>query len=60
MPEAAYPYLTAERNHGVGYVYLRAGDVARTVELAEDVYVDLDREGQALGVELLSLPELNR
>ena len=35
------------------YVRVRDGEVADTVEVAEGVIVDLDREGRVLGIEIL-------
>ena len=35
------------------YVWVRDGEVADSVEVAEGVVVDLDREGRVLGVEIL-------
>lgn len=37
------------------YLRLGRGQVARTVEFAEDIFVDLDEFGVALGIELLDL-----
>ncbi len=37
------------------YLWLRHGTVARTVELTDGVYLDLDRSGLVLGTEFLSV-----
>jgi uncharacterized protein YuzE len=43
---------------GAVYMKLRDGEVADTVEVADaDAYVDLDAEGNVLGIEFLSLDE---
>ena len=35
------------------YIRLAAGDVARTAEVEEFVYLDIDREGRPLGLEFV-------
>ncbi|MGH3770004.1 MAG: DUF2283 domain-containing protein [Pseudonocardiaceae bacterium] len=40
---------------GAAYLRLGRGQVARTVEFTEDVYVDLDQFGVVVGIELLDL-----
>ncbi len=46
---------------GAVYMKLRDGEVAETVEVSDaDAYVDLDAEGNVLGIEFLSLEEFHR
>jgi uncharacterized protein YuzE len=40
---------------GAAYLQLSTGEVARTVEFSEDIYVDLDRFNVVVGIELLDL-----
>ena len=52
-----------DREANALYLYLREipdGAVARTVELAEGVYLDADAEGRTLGVEFLDLSDFDR
>ena len=42
----------------VGYVVFRKGKVAETVEIRPGVLLDLDSEGEVLGIEVLSLKAL--
>lgn len=47
------------------YIYLRgesipAGGVARTIELAEGVNLDVDKEGRTLGLEFVDLEDFRR
>jgi uncharacterized protein YuzE len=42
---------------GAWYVRLRAGAVARTVEISDEVMIDLDDDGTMLGLELLCDPD---
>ena len=52
-----------DREANALYLYFREipdGAVARTVELAEGVYLDADAEGRTLGVEFLDLEDYNR
>ena len=37
------------------YIEMKSGEVARTVEMQKDVYVDLDSDSNVLGVEMLDL-----
>ncbi|GGR34079.1 DUF2283 domain-containing protein [Deinococcus ruber] len=37
------------------YIEIKSGEVARTVEMEKDVYVDLDNDSNVLGVEVLDL-----
>jgi uncharacterized protein YuzE len=40
------------------YIAIRAGDIARTIELTDMVYVDVDASGDPLGIEIVSADEL--
>ena len=42
---------------GALYLRLQAGDVARTIEIEDMVYVDVDANGQPLGVEFVDAQE---
>jgi uncharacterized protein YuzE len=42
----------------VAYAQLRKGSVAKTLRILKDIFVDLDHNGQALGVEVLPLSAL--
>jgi uncharacterized protein YuzE len=46
--------ITYSAAHSLLYVRLRAGETANTVEIAPDVYVDVDEAGSPLGVEFLN------
>ena len=46
-------YLTVSTSSAVGYVHLREGDVARTVQVTDSLLVDLDGNDRILGVETL-------
>ena len=47
--------MTIEFDSSLGVLYLRirSGDVADTVEYADDIYVDVDADGRVLGAEFL-------
>lgn len=47
-------YVTVSTSSAVGYVHLREGCVARTVQVTESLLVDLDENDRVLGVETLS------
>lgn len=47
--------IDIDQSADAAYIRLSDKAVARTVELTEDVYVDLDELGVAVGVEILSL-----
>lgn len=40
------------------YIAIRAGEIARTVELTDLVYVDVDASGDPLGIEFAKADEL--
>jgi uncharacterized protein YuzE len=50
--------VTKDRKLDVGYVQLRKGKVNRTLELRPGILVDLDKNGDVLGIEVLSLKAL--
>jgi uncharacterized protein YuzE len=50
--------VTRNKKLDVAYVQLRKGSVAKTLKVRKDILVDLDRNGQVLGVEILSLSAL--
>lgn len=45
--------ITVDRLTNTAYIRLRDANVARTIELRGDVYVDVDDQGNVIGVELL-------
>ena len=47
--------MTIEFDSSLGVLYLRVrpGEVADTLEYAEDIYVDVDADGRVLGAEFL-------
>jgi uncharacterized protein YuzE len=47
------PTLTYDRDANALYIRFTSHDVAETVELSESIYVDLDREGEPVGFEVL-------
>lgn len=48
------PRLEIDRSIGAAYVHLSDEPVARTIELARNIQVDVDANGVAVGVELLN------
>ena len=40
-------------------IYLKKGDVAKTVKLEENVLIDLDKSGEILTIEVLFVKERN-
>jgi uncharacterized protein YuzE len=42
----------------VAYVQFRKGSAIKTVEIMENILIDLDSKGRVLGIEVLSLEEL--
>lgn len=50
--------VTRNKKLDVAYVQLRKGSVAKTLKVRKDILVDLDRNGQVLGIEVLSLAAL--
>ena len=63
---ATTPHVTYDADVKALYIYLSDADVAETIELARGVYLDVDRDGQPVGFEILNadsdllaaLPEL--
>jgi uncharacterized protein YuzE len=50
--------VTRKKKLDVAYVQLRKGSVAKTLKIRKDILIDLDRSGQVLGIEVLSLSAL--
>jgi uncharacterized protein YuzE len=48
------PDVRRDRAAGALYARLRDGEVARTIEVSDDAMIDVDPEGQVIGVELLA------
>lgn len=42
----------------VAYVQLRRGAVAKTIELRPGILMDLDKNGEVIGIEVLSIAKL--
>lgn len=55
MPAEMAVSVKIDTEAGAAYLQLGRGQVARTVEFDEDVYVDLDQFGVVVGIELLDL-----
>ncbi len=49
--------LRLDRDVNALYVELRPGAVARTIEVTDTVYVDVDADGATLGVEFVDADE---
>ena len=47
-----------DTKHDVAYVKLRKGKIASTVELRPGLLFDLDKDGEILGIEVLSIAKL--
>ena len=45
--------ITYDKIANAAYMTLRAGKVAKTVEMSGNVIVDLDKKGNLLGIEML-------
>ena len=45
--------ITYDKIADAAYMTLRKGRVAKTVEMSDDVIVDLDKKGHLLGIEML-------
>jgi len=50
--------ITKDGRLDVAYVRLRRGRVVRTVEIRAGVLLDLDKNGEVLGIEVLSMSKL--
>ena len=48
------PALTRDPETSALYIEMLDTEIAETVELAKGVYVDLDAEGQLVGIEILN------
>jgi len=56
------PHVTIDTEADAAYVYLvgkRRRQVARTVECTKSIYLDLDKNGRVIGVELIGLKLLH-
>jgi uncharacterized protein YuzE len=54
------PHVTVDTESDAAYIYLAGrGKSARTVEATKDIYLDLDKEGRVIGIELLDLKLLH-
>ena len=56
--EAEARRILLDRDVNALYIELREGTVARTLELAELVYADVDEEGAPLGLEFVNADDL--
>lgn len=53
MPERA-PTITCDADVQALYIQLTDADVLETIELADNVYLDIDADGQPVGFEVLN------
>ncbi|GMU26394.1 MAG: DUF2283 domain-containing protein [Candidatus Methylomirabilis oxygeniifera] len=54
-------HMTYDKEADAAYVYLsqiRAGEVAKTVDMLSDVFFDLDANGRILGIEILGASQI--
>ncbi len=54
MPPMRFRY---DPESGALYVRVREGDIDETLDLAPGAYLDIDRDGNVMGAEFLSLEE---
>ena len=45
--------VSFDADAGVAYVEVKEGDVAKTKEIAPEVFADFDKKGDLLGIEFL-------
>lgn len=50
-------FIEYDTEHEVLYLKIRDGKVTRTKEYRAEVFVDLDKEGKLIGIELLDLKD---
>lgn len=50
--------ISIDSKAGAAYIYLKKGSVHKTLEISSDLLVDLDKKGNALGIEILNLEEV--
>jgi uncharacterized protein YuzE len=50
--------VTIDKRMNVGYVQFRKGTASSTIQVRQDLLLDLDKKGQVLGIEVLSLSEM--
>ena len=50
--------VTKNKKLDIAYVQFRKGTVYKTVKIHEGLLMDLDRKGNVIGIEVLSLAEL--
>lgn len=55
LPTSSGVTVQIDTEAGAAYLRLGRGQVARTMEFSEDVYVDLDEFDMLLGIELIDL-----
>ena len=54
--EQKFPRVEVDSDSGLVYIYLSRNKVHHTENAAENVLIDLDDAGQAVGVEILGWP----
>ena len=50
--------ITKSKSLNVGYVKLKNGKIIETLEIRPGILLDLDKNGEIIGIEVLSLSEL--
>src|SRR4051812_42158854 len=51
--------ITKDQEFDIGYIQLQEGKSKKTIEISPEIILDLDENGNLLGVELLSLASLD-
>ena len=54
-----YPHTSYDEQNGLAYVALSGNEIAKSIESDDELFVlDLDQNGEIVGIEVLSVPRL--
>jgi uncharacterized protein YuzE len=56
-----YPHITYDEQHGLAYVAFSGNEIKRSIESEDELFIlDVDKDGQLVGIEILSVLRLQR
>jgi len=56
-----YPHIKYDKQNGLAYITFSGNDIARSIESEDELFVlDIDKNGEVVGIEVLSVPRLQK
>lgn len=56
-----YPHITYDKQNGLAYIAFSGNEIERSMESEDELFIfDIDKNGGIVGIEILSVPRLQK